>query len=99
MHGTFKKIKTKADPFSLDELISWLEKQPAGKRYCYEDSGKCLLAQWFQFCGKRDACLGNVLVVFNDGIVHHLPESFQNTSYKHPRTFGSALKRARAALS
>lgn len=46
-----KTTETKADPFSLDTLIAWLEKQPADKVYCYCDTGECLLAQYFTAMG------------------------------------------------
>lgn len=32
--------------FTWDNLIAWLEKQPASKEYCSDDAGNCLLAQW-----------------------------------------------------
>jgi hypothetical protein len=36
-----------ADPFNLDTLIAWLEKQPAAKEYNYQNAcGECLLGQY-----------------------------------------------------
>ena len=87
----------KADPFSLERLIAWLEKQPARRRYCYDDTGKCLLAQWFNFCGKQRFCLGNVTVWFaGENKCAKIPISLQRTAMPKPHTFGAALKRARA---
>lgn len=84
--------------FSLANLIAWLETMPAKETYCYLDSGECLLAQYFRASGKS-ASLGHTTVVF-DGVmpVHQIPRSFQDVATGRPRTFGAALKRARAAL-
>lgn len=84
---------------SLASLVAWLEKRPPRATYCYDDNGKCLLAQWFKFCGNRKVLLGNILVVFADGITHELPESFQFTAMTRPHNFGAALKRARKGLA
>jgi hypothetical protein len=89
--------EVKADPFSLDSLIAWLEKQPADKTYCYDDTGHCLLAQWFKSCGTPSACLGNVCVVFaGENASRNIPVSFQKTAMPKPHTFGAALRRARS---
>jgi len=93
----YVKTETKADPFSLESLIAWLEKQPANKTYCYEDTGHCLHAQFFTAQGINWSCLGNVLVRI-DGYVRDIPLSFQHTAQRHPHTFGAALKRARSHL-
>lgn len=69
----WEKTETKADPFSLESLIAWLEKQPAGRSYSYTCNGHCLLAQYFTAAGFKnvtmwcrafwhgdDRCPGNV---------------------------------------
>ena len=52
------KPEVKADPFSLDSLVAWLEKQPAAKVYCYEDTGVCLLSQYFTAMGFERVFMG-----------------------------------------
>lgn len=89
MHGTFKTIETKADPFSLESLIAWLEKQPADKKYDYFNcQGACLIDQYFgritSFAEYHDICERT-----NWGAEIAGPM---------PHTFGAALDRARAAL-
>jgi hypothetical protein len=91
--------KVKADPFSLGSLIAWLETKPAMRRYCFNDAGRCLHAQWFRACGETDFILGRVSVGFSDGKVHRIPNDLQNVAQTSPWTFGAALKRARAALT
>lgn len=38
------KPEVNADPFSVDSLVAWLEKQPAAKVYCYAD-GNAIVPQ------------------------------------------------------
>jgi hypothetical protein len=85
----------KRDPFSLKELTSWIATKPKSRRYCYDDQGRCLLAQWFEFCDRPVFALGNVTVVFKFGSGHVLPESFTHIAMTKPHTFGAALSRAR----
>jgi len=47
------EIQIKADPFSLDSLIAWLEKQPADKSYQFCDSSSCLIAQYLKAHGVK----------------------------------------------
>lgn len=105
MHGTFKTIETKADPFSLDTLIAWLEKQPADTTYCYSSNGECLMAQYLSgifdcqvLVGSRDFCR-----LLKDGKTYgpneYFPDIFHDIAQGRPRNFGSALSRARSALS
>jgi|SRR5882672_9604510 len=95
MHGTFKTIETKADPFSLDTLIAWLEKQPADKVYCYIDNGRCLLAQYFKEMGFKNALIGPYDFDCEGANSVKLPRHFNEISQRWDRTFGAALKRAR----
>jgi len=50
MHGTFK---TKADPLSIEALITWLELQPGEAAYCYSSVGHCLAAQYNKSIGRK----------------------------------------------
>ena len=43
--------EVKADPFKIESLVAWLEKQPADEQYCYLSNGECLLAQYFTAAG------------------------------------------------
>lgn len=40
--------ETKADPFSLESLIAWLETKPPQEKYDFCEWNNCLLAQWLQ---------------------------------------------------
>ena len=91
-----------ADPFSLESLVAWLEKQPAGQTYCYTDHGYCLLGQYFAAHGYKD------VQVFSDPIIKHAgcltgtpyPREFNKIALGNwndkVHTFGAALSRARA---
>jgi hypothetical protein len=97
--------ETKADPFSLENLIAWLEKRPAGQEYDFNCWGECLLGQWLRSIdpasmpidGKADgyfySALGQTLHL--DGFKHI---AFGDSS-GHTRTFGKALERARRQTS
>lgn len=90
-------IPSEADPFSLESLIAWLEKQPADKEYDYYDcDGACLYGQygaairlarpmdaWDRVCDSD--CLNNR---------NHAGDIAART----PWTFGAALTRAKRAL-
>lgn len=90
-------ISTKADPFSLESLIAWLEKQPAEKRYNWDLAESCLLGQWCASTGlhgldARDKSLelgqwDNGNEVFAEIALGDLSRC----------TFGAALERARKA--
>jgi hypothetical protein len=98
------EVEVKADPFSLEGLIAWLEKQPADKTYCYGDGGACLIHQYLTSCGIK---VGRVWSGgrYSEGDNWESPKKptsheFWQTSIGNGRssdyTFGSALKRARA---
>jgi hypothetical protein len=90
------KWEVKAEPFSLDSLIAWLEKQPADKEYNWSLAGSCLLGQWCEARGLLGGELFNKSLelgqwsngndVFAEVALGNLSEC----------TFGAALKRARA---
>jgi hypothetical protein len=92
------KVQTKPDVFSLEGLIAWLEKQPAERTYCFEDNGGCLLAQYYLSQGYSQVGIGGTSVTL-DGKYRQMPDAFSDIPADHPRTFGGALSRARAALS
>ncbi|MEH2501198.1 hypothetical protein V1290_000009 [Bradyrhizobium sp. AZCC 1578] len=106
-------FEVKADPFSLESLIAWLEKQPADKTYDYGCNGHCLLAQYFTAMGFKDVCVGGthfdhrrdgrrafVCIPQNFGdIAIDRHSIFGNGTDRKDRTFGGALKRARYLAS
>lgn len=84
--------KVKADPFSLESLIAWLEKQNPAKRYDYIDSSNCVIAQYLKACGAAEYDLA--------------PSELERLGWldiarwgSEPETFGAALARARAELA
>lgn len=81
------------DPFQLEPLIGWLEKQPADKEYCFTDRGTCLLTQYYAASGYI-ADVGGFTVTI-DGNVHHMSDDFGDIPATDPHTFGAALNRAR----
>lgn len=91
-----KKFETKADPFTLDALIAWLEKQPANKRYCYLDNGGCMFAQYLLYFGYKRPLIGGFCLQAENLPRWDLPVGWDDIPYAMPRTFGAALDRARA---
>lgn len=92
------KWEVKADPFSLPSLIAWLEMRPKDDLYCYESTGRCLLAQYFKSCGYDNPCAGPDVIYYGPQLRKLIPTppAFQEVSFGQPRTFGAALERARA---
>lgn len=88
------EIEVKADPFSLESLIAWLEKQPTAKEYDFCDcNGRCLLDQYAAAMGLKN----------ESGLYVRLDAAFDGAAGFYiavgfPRTFGAALDRARDAL-
>jgi len=87
--------ETKADPFTLDALISWLKNQPARKPYVWfttsDCNGGCLLHQYLiahrldpTYDYRKLANVGGYSVL---DVSVAMPE---------PHTFGAALARALA---
>ena len=86
--------KVEAKPLSLDGLIAWLERQPAGDSYNWHDcNGGCLIAQYGFAVGidRLDADCKGIDAIFggNGG-------SYSEICGSAPFTFGAALKRALA---
>lgn len=96
-----------ADPFSLEALIAWLEKQPADETYCFLDTGACLFGRYGYEMGFRKAGLGSPspygIVTNGMSARYGQPETVEpfegRISSPKPHTFGAALDRARAAFS
>lgn len=91
------KPEVKADPFSLETLIAWAEKQPAAKEYDYW-CHRCYLGQYFEAHGYKINMIGVGTVTFSGQKTRNLPPHFNHIAMSEPRTFGAALERARAAL-
>lgn len=85
------KPETKADPFTLESLIVWLEKQPADRKYNWMSiSGLCLIDQYI-------AALGLPTTAEN---YRRFDVSIRSeVACAIPWTFGAALERAREALA
>lgn len=107
-------VEVKADPFSLESLIAWLERQPAGKSYRYTCNGNCLLAQYFTAAGLENVhmwtdgfwhgptkCPGNVgqEEAIASKQITRFPPTFNQVAVCEPSTFGAALARARKFAS
>jgi len=96
------KWERKYDPFSLESLTAWLERQDPLEEYCYSSTGECLLARYF-------TALGFVKVIMAARFFYHwpqpggsyevtnLPPHFNDIAKGNTRTFGAALERAREA--
>lgn len=80
-----QKTETKADPLTLPAFIDWLKTQPPEEEYDYYNCrGACLI----------DQCVGHNT---SSQEYSKIPHAFRMIAAGHPRTFGGALKRARAA--
>lgn len=80
-----------SDPFSLEALITWLEKQPKKGRYNFAcTDGGCLMSLWLN----RDYC--RVM----QAMFEH-PDYYtisRKVAEKQPHNFGAALARAKSLL-
>ena len=92
------KWEVKADPFTLDALISWLETQPADRSYPYSSARKCLLCQYFEAHGFRVVQMGSSSFYHGPRTARvELPEHFDEVAcHWRDQTCGGALRRARA---
>lgn len=94
------KWELKNDPFALESLIAWLERQNQREEYCYSSTGDCLLARYFKE-------QGFINVIMAAKFFYHwpqpnaiyqvapLPPHFNDIAKGKVRTFGAALARAR----
>jgi|GEM_PF-6578154 len=87
---TVTKAITEPDPFTLESLIAWLEKQPAAKTYCPGNASVCLLGQFASAMGSNNPHSKS----FELGD----EEPFAKVAFDNDGecTFGAALERARA---
>jgi len=94
----WEKTHIKADPFSLESLIAWAEKQPADKEYDFW-CNECYLGQYFEDHGFQVTMIGIGTVTFKGHQTRQLPPGFNDIAQRTPHTFGAALDRARKALA
>ena len=100
-----KKLK-KPDPFKLNTLIAWLEKQPAHKGYLYNDHTHCVLAQYFTAHGFENVHMWSCEFTYRmnawslDRAGHRdVSKRFSEIAYHLPHTFGWALARAKGEMN
>lgn len=92
----------KSDPFTIEALIGWLERQPAEDKYNYNDCrGGCLFGLYMTTLGISWKEAGASCVVYDNPDIYH---DFRQLVYQAvatcpPWTFGAALDRARAISS
>ena len=90
--------KTKADPFTLEDVIAWLERQDPDQRYDYDNCfGECLFGQYAASVGVpwERAGAGSC---WRGGDAHGEFRRFiyNKVARPTPWTYGAALDRARA---
>lgn len=96
----WEKPEVKADPFKLESLIAWLEKQPAAATYNYTHSSECLVAQYLQDNGvaKFDLTPLEVDGLGWDYIAAGRSGLTCSECEQEVWSFGAALERAREQL-
>jgi len=88
----WEKTHIKADPFSLESLIAWLEKQPTDASYNWHNcEGGCLIGLYGSALGLGDGWMDFHTKLYKAGQL--------SIASQKPHTFGAALKRARKALA
>lgn len=103
--------KLEHNPATLEALIEWLEQQPAGTVYCWNDGGRCLFSNYGLAMGfgegERDQYLDDVYWAREAylRITREFSKTYPNTGaepysigIKTPHTYGAALERAKSAL-
>ena len=93
------EVEVKADPFSLESLIAWLEKQPADKAYDFGDTKNCLACQYFRAMGMNIVGAGGGYVRSGECAEDYHFHNFGRITVRGDWTFGAALERARVALA
>jgi hypothetical protein len=94
-----KSTGLKPDVMSMEGLVNWLEQQPPRKEYTYESHRDCMVAQYLKSNGHEDPFVYSMgHWQDNRGKNQPFPHEFDNVAVDHPRTFGGALKRAKAYL-
>jgi len=91
------EVEVKADPLTLDSLIAWLERMPAGDSYDYENClGQCLYGLYMASHGVKWKDSGG-----SDGGGKERGKFcalvYREVASQTPWTFGAALDRAREA--
>lgn len=94
------EVATKPDVFSLESLIAWLEKKQTKGGYDFGNcSGYCLFGQFTAAHGiPWSRAIGTEVVDFGVHALEFKKLVYSKVAGPTPRTFGAALKRARAAL-
>jgi hypothetical protein len=81
----------------IENLIAWLETKDPTVAYSYMEPTSCLLAQYIRASGYPDAHCGGYWLGLSTGSADILiPEGLKDIAWEWPRTFGAALKRAKA---
>ena len=86
------------NPVGLENLETWLKKQPSHKRYCYNDSGKCLLHQFYEAMGMPIRKMFGFKWEDINCIEHDLDPILNKIAIRKPNSFGGALERTQEAL-
>jgi hypothetical protein len=89
------EVEVKVDPFSLEGLVAWLEKQPAPTEYDWDSCEECLVGKYVSAITGSDTPSGEVIYreLFPD------LDTYFAVAAKAPFTFGAALERARSSLA
>ena len=94
----WEKPAVKADPFSLESLIAWLETKPATEFYAWHCAGECLLGQWVLSIDKNGCEAADWKNSF-EYVVHGQTidlTRYEDVALGGEANFGAALTRARA---
>lgn len=103
-------VPVRLDPFSLESLIAWLEKQDGDAEYCWFGRGHCLYAQYALAMGLGKSQFTFNLIAFGNSAYNNLIAGMRekydsgagepfNLAFPSPHTFSAALSRARNALA
>lgn len=91
------KWDIKANPYSLSNLIAWLQTMPPEREYNFGSCQTCALAQYYTYCGFKAVVMG-ATTFFTESGLFESPEVFDEIAREEPYTFGAALERAKARL-
>ena len=89
------KTEVKADPFKLETLISWLEKQNPAAKYDFWCLN-CCLGSYFQAHGFDLLMIGTGTFTTRAKRSYNLPKGWNRIAQTEPHNYGAALSRARA---
>jgi len=88
--------------FSLEGLISWLEKQDPKEPYPHCSSDDCLLHRYFTARGlplAKKYAVDSYHWQDKSGKAHEYPKELDYVAVPSPETYGAALQRARVFLA